>query len=95
MLREFLIKIDVPEWARWYAVDEDGSAYFYENKPFLNRGECDIWFARGRIEYTGIDLGSHLFGDCRETLHEIKASVQDASRHRVVDNTMVGFNVYK
>lgn len=31
---------DAPEWAKYYAVDEDGSAYFYKEKP---QWEEDRW----------------------------------------------------
>jgi len=75
MLREFLIKINVPEWVTHYSIDADGAMYYYEEKPEVDEDEDDtMWIAKGRIEYSGIILESNLFGDWRETLHEIKRS---------------------
>jgi len=76
-IREFLITVPMPEWATYYAIDEDGSVYLYEEKPEVDEDEDDtMWIAKGkgRIEYSGIILESNLFGDWRETLHEIRWS---------------------
>jgi hypothetical protein len=74
-IREFLITVPMPEWATCYAIDEDGSVYLYEEKPEVDEDEDDtMWIANGRIEFSGIILEPHLFGDWRETLHEIKRS---------------------
>jgi len=76
MLREFLIKIDVPEWATCYAIDEDGGVYYYEEKPEVDEDEDDtMWIANCRIEFSGVHLKPGTFGDWRETLHEIKWAV--------------------
>jgi len=73
MLREFLIKVDVPEWATHYSIDADGAVYYYEEKPEVDEDEDDtMWIANGRIEFSGIILESNLFGDWRETLREIR-----------------------
>jgi hypothetical protein len=83
MLREFLIKVDVPEWATHYSIDADGAVYYYEEKPepgprAARRVDEDededdtMWIAKGRIEFSGIILESNLFGDWRETLREIR-----------------------
>jgi hypothetical protein len=70
MKREFLIKVDVPDWATCYAIDESGDIYYYENKPVADDYE-EMWISKGRVEFSGIALGSNLFGDWRQTLHEI------------------------
>jgi len=37
---------DAPEWANWLAQDEDGSWWWYEDKPKLN---LDIWWGCDRM----------------------------------------------
>jgi hypothetical protein len=74
MKREFLIKIEVPEWVTCYSIDESGHVYFYEKKPVADDEEDGgMWSSDGggRIEFSGITLRSDLFGDWRQTLHEI------------------------
>jgi len=74
MKREFLIKVDIPDWATCYAIDESGDVYYYEKKPVADDDEDgEMWIsnADGRVEFSGITLGSNLFGDWRQTLHEI------------------------
>jgi hypothetical protein len=31
-----LLNLDVPDWVNWVSVDEDGSVYMYQNKPYLH-----------------------------------------------------------
>jgi len=72
MIREFLIKVTVPEWATCYAIDESGDVYYYEKKPVADDDEDgEMWISKGRMEFSGITLELGLFGDWRQTLHEI------------------------
>jgi hypothetical protein len=72
MKREFLIKVKVPNWATCYAIDESGDVYYYEKKPVAEDEEDGgMWISKGRMEFSGITLYQHLFGDWRQTLHEI------------------------
>lgn len=33
MIRDFLITMNLPDWARWYAVDSDGEVCVFEYMP--------------------------------------------------------------
>jgi hypothetical protein len=73
MIREFLIKVDVPMWATHYSIDSDGAMYYYEEKPEVDEDwDGTMWIAKGRNEFSGVTLDPRLFVDWRETLHEIK-----------------------
>jgi len=42
---------DAPEWAKWLAMDEDGSWYWYEKEPYSGDGE---WYgAGGQLSHVG------------------------------------------
>jgi len=43
---------DAPEWANWFAVDEDGACYWYGDEPFMSGG---VWWARGKVMMCDID----------------------------------------
>jgi hypothetical protein len=70
MMREFLIKVAIPDWATCYTIDGSGDVYYHENKPDYYKGGF-IWISKGRIEFSGVTLNPRLFGDWRKTLHEI------------------------
>lgn len=74
MIREFLIKINLPDWARWYAVDACGRIWMYSSKPFLNLDECDhIWFSGGEMkEVDEINFRYPLPFDWTKTRHKIE-----------------------
>ena len=44
---------NAPEWAQWWAVDVNASAYWYENKPEPSGN--DIWSASGDHEMDDFD----------------------------------------
>lgn len=45
---------EAPEWARWWAVDSDGSAYWYEQKP-----EYEEWIG----VWSPMEVHGHMCGD--------------------------------
>jgi hypothetical protein len=69
MTRDFLITVDLPEWARWYAMDDGGEWHCYECKPRLDTDGLNLWVAMGEMQFMfeydrpGIDW--------TKTLHEI------------------------
>lgn len=72
MKRDFLIRgIDLPDWARWYAVDGDGRVHAYECEPYMSL-TGDIWFATGRFYELGIRFNVPLPFDWTQTLHKIE-----------------------
>lgn len=41
-----------PEWARWFAVDSDGSGFYFEERPDIN--EHNEWYSfSGLLKYSG------------------------------------------
>lgn len=77
MIRQFLINIDLPYWANWYAMDSDGTVCLFRNKPKL--GE-NLWLPRRPGEYTAefflelmnIDPAFIPNFNWRNTLHKIE-----------------------
>lgn len=39
---------NAPFWAKYYAIDASGEAFYYENMPFIEDDECDdSWTVKG------------------------------------------------
>lgn len=60
---------EAPQWANWWAVDGDGSSYWYANKPYLDKGsKLKLWFTDGGFE-ASVDFPLRSHGtDWQETL---------------------------
>lgn len=54
-----LKNIDIPNWVRYIAVDNDGAVWSFSVKPFVLEldGICDCW----NITYRGCDKCKYLF----------------------------------
>lgn len=59
---------NAPDWAKWFAIDEDGNAYWHQEKPeidgkewLMTEGDYNVGYFK-RFDLTGIDW--------RETLTE-------------------------
>lgn len=50
----------VPEWAKWYAFDQDGSLFIYAEKPYyvdaLGYWLCDIGSRKQLVGQAAIDV---------------------------------------
>ncbi len=55
---------DAPEWANWAAQDENGSWFWYENKPTK---DLTSWFDKSNGNFCSVDFPCNLWGD---SLHQ-------------------------
>lgn len=74
MKRDFLITLDLPKWARWYAVDNNGEVWIYDERPERDCMGEPLWVGfGGRCEFA-FKLNTELIlnFDWTQTLHEIE-----------------------
>ena len=75
MIRQFLITMNLPDWARWYAVDCNGDVWVYAYEPYINpySRSWDIVEADVDVNCKKILTIADMTGiDWTQTLHEIE-----------------------
>ena len=67
------MKIDwllAPWWAQWFAIDEDGTGWWYATKPVVNKAN-NIWQIDEKQNQWGFQLAGHQgddFGDWEQSV---------------------------
>jgi hypothetical protein len=56
-----------PDWAQWWAVDEDGRTYWYNRQPYVEKADDGCWDGNGKFEWNG-DVTLPVGVDWRTTL---------------------------
>lgn len=76
-----------PEWAKYYARDQDGRAYVYESFPFKNQENTVWWCVPGsRMEYAG-DWGLDVFKSCTDWQNSVREIASIDEKHVVHKDT--------
>lgn len=56
-----------PDWAQWWAADEDGRTYWYDRQPYVEKADDGCWDGNGEFEWNG-DVTLPVGVDWRTTL---------------------------